>query len=458
MLTINKISQRAIYKTSILITLGIAFITTAIFLTSFVENEKSRVETAYSTIRPHLSYLINTGDFLEVSRILGSIAKLNSFSSINLKNKDRLLFSIGKSNIIKENLNSEISFNLSQISVTIYRDFNFNSNYKISFTAVRPLNKVLYAMLIVVLFCLVSFFILKLQLERTVRIIKDPIARIHQYILNDQSEKINETFIAEEFESLKKLLNNYVDIKEATKDYEKKVIISSIAEQVSHDIRSPLTVLDTLLEDISDDIPETKRILVKSAVVRIHDIANDLLKKNKHIENSNPDIQKHSLSNLIEPVVIEKRYFFKNKLGISIEVISEKSKDLFSNVNSIKFKRVISNLLNNAVESIATDNGTVSIHIFSNSNNFNEVAVKDTGIGMSIETLKQIGNKGTTIGKKDGNGLGLYYAKATIESLGGTLKIESKVGLGTCVSITLPKSNSVMDLKPTGVPSSSKIK
>jgi signal transduction histidine kinase len=56
--------------------------------------------------------------------------------------------------------------------------------------------------------------------------------------------------------------------------------LSSLARQVAHDIRSPLAALDVGLSDLGE-LPENKRILVRTAVNRIKDIANNLLNQNK---------------------------------------------------------------------------------------------------------------------------------------------------------------------------------
>lgn len=54
--------------------------------------------------------------------------------------------------------------------------------------------------------------------------------------------------------------------------------------QVSHDIRSPLAALEMISGSINE-LPEEKRIIVRSAINRIRDIANSLLKENKKISD-----------------------------------------------------------------------------------------------------------------------------------------------------------------------------
>jgi hypothetical protein len=59
--------------------------------------------------------------------------------------------------------------------------------------------------------------------------------------------------------------------------------------------------------------------------------------------------------------------------------------------------------------------------------------------GIPKDKLNIVFERGASFGKKNGTGLGLYHAKRTIEKYNGTIELESKLGIGTNILITLPQ-------------------
>jgi signal transduction histidine kinase len=79
-----------------------------------------------------------------------------------------------------------------------------------------------------------------------------------------------------------------------------------------------------------------------------------------------------------------------------------------------------------------------------------EVGIRDTGVGMSKEDLARvfdISAKHTTIGtnREKGTGLGLILCKEFIERNGGTISVESELGIGTTFKFTLHKEQIAED-------------
>ncbi len=226
--------------------------------------------------------------------------------------------------------------------------------------------------------------------------------------------------------------------------------LGALAGQVSHDIRSPLSALDAMLARL-DQLPENDRLIIRGAINRIKDIAQNLLEQNRRL-----GLQKHNasstslgeateattvalLSSVIDPLITEKRMQFRSKIGVEIDAkIDSTSYGLFASIQLIEFKRLISNLINNAVE-VLGDNGSVSITLRSVNQEI-EMTVRDNGKGIPPEILARLGNRGETHGKAGGSGLGLYHARTSVESWGGKLRIESAVGKGTSVIISLPQA------------------
>jgi len=109
----------------------------------------------------------------------------------------------------------------------------------------------------------------------------------------------------------------------------------------------------------------------------------------------------------------------------------------FAAVQAVEFKRLLSNLVNNAVEAFGEGSGTVSVGL-SSRDGCVLVSVHDNGKGIPPEVLAKLGRRGETHGKGGGSGLGLYHARTSAESWGGSLEITSEVGKGTTTTVLLP--------------------
>jgi len=229
-------------------------------------------------------------------------------------------------------------------------------------------------------------------------------------------------------------------------ELEKQTAIASLAAQVAHDIRSPLVALDAALKHI-EQFPEKQRVIVRHAVNRIRDVANSLLEKNRqqpgpaaasaHAAGEPPDV--HLLSSLIDPVVTEKRLQFESKPGISIDFkLTRESYGLFARIQPVEFRRMLSNLVNNAVEAMG-DKGAVDVGL-NHQNNDVLLTISDNGKGIPPEILAKLGRHGETHGKTGGSGLGLFHARSTAESWGGSLAITSALGKGATVVVKLPRT------------------
>lgn len=223
----------------------------------------------------------------------------------------------------------------------------------------------------------------------------------------------------------------------------KEAEIEELSRQVAHDIRSPLSALNLLLSDLSE-LPEKKRLLLRSAISRIKEIANDLVgsassrsKDTVSISSSKGAKNKVLLVDLLEEVITEKRIQIKNsnliqiKTNTSIDIMSA-----FVEADISSLKRAFSNIISNGVEAISTS-GVVVINCFRHGKNI-VIEIEDTGSGISKEIVPQLMQKGATFNKAAGSGLGLYYSKEVIQSIGGRIKIESEVNKGTRVVVEMP--------------------
>lgn len=298
------------------------------------------------------------------------------------------------------------------------------------------------------------------------RILKKRIHFLSEGIINENAGESNplESFSVPEMQPVVQALRDYrTKISQyhlEKQKLESEAVFASVAKQVSHDIRSPLSAL-TMVAGSLNEIPEDKRILIRNATQRINDIANDLLQKgqksdfknHKIIMNAADGTQRSSetlklsiefIPALIDILVSEKRMQYREYSGVEIEVALKNSFGAFAQINSAELKRVISNLVNNAVEAFNYHEGKVTVGV--RKVTIGEVPqvelfVKDNGKGIPKHVLEKLGKMGVSHGKdgtQSGSGLGVYHAKKTAESFGGSFRIESTEGQGTLIKIILP--------------------
>jgi len=223
---------------------------------------------------------------------------------------------------------------------------------------------------------------------------------------------------------------------------------ADLAKQIRHDIASPLSALNMIVS-LLQNVPEPQRVILRKSVKRIHDIANQLSSVGKPVsdmvtQNERarvPSLATELLSPLIDEMVSEKRVQYREKQYVEIDVDLSRGYGLFSKINPVEFKRVLSNLINNAFEALLEEKGEITIAIERLGSSSVAVRIKDNGKGIPEHMLEKLGRQGISYGKEhlsSGSGLGLYHAKQTVESFYGELKIQSSEGKGTTVTIILP--------------------
>ncbi len=252
------------------------------------------------------------------------------------------------------------------------------------------------------------------------------------------------------FEEFNKLGRRIAEIIQKEQAIREQANLGAMASQVSHDIRSPLSALSMVVGSLKE-LPEEKRLIVRGATQRINDIANNLLlqskKPNAQGNTKRPARETPSASEpvmlvaLLDSIISEKRMQFRDRMEVEISGELNRGYGLFSGIESSQFSRVISNLVNNSVESM-NGPGHVTISIRGQKDKV-AVFVSDDGAGIPLEILSRLGLRGVTHGKAEtesGSGLGLSHAIETIREVGGDLAIQSTEGRGTIITITLPRA------------------
>lgn len=134
-----------------------------------------------------------------------------------------------------------------------------------------------------------------------------------------------------------------------------------------------------------------------------------------------------------KPILQEKKISYENSVSRKIKV--------FADQESLKI--ILRNLLDNAIK-FSKDEGTIHIYAEENSEKFIDLIVEDSGLGMDEETRKELLKDTQLLAKKKhediiGTGLGMQLVKSMIAKNEGKFNIESEVGKGTKMIISLQK-------------------
>jgi signal transduction histidine kinase len=110
----------------------------------------------------------------------------------------------------------------------------------------------------------------------------------------------------------------------------------------------------------------------------------------------------------------------------------------YLNVDPAQTKVLITCLLNNAHEALVEREGAIEVNAtYDTAGEQWAIGIRDNGAGISPENLQKIGEPFFST-KADGVGLGLNVCKKIVDLHGGSLKVESEIGVGTLVTVFLP--------------------
>lgn len=216
--------------------------------------------------------------------------------------------------------------------------------------------------------------------------------------------------------------------------------LDSLVYRTSHDLRSPVTSILTLVEIIREEKDETKineyLNLQKKTLFRLDSLITDTLDfaKNKRIELNYEPV---NFGELIESA-LQAHIYADNSEDIQ-RIVEIDQKGIFV-TDKTRLDIVMNNLISNALRyhNKNQDNPYLKIAVHATSKQA-QIQVEDNGQGIDEKHLEYIftlfyrANKTT-----EGSGIGLYIVKEAIEKLGGTIEIKSQINVGTKFTITIP--------------------
>ncbi|MDU4447529.1 MAG: HAMP domain-containing sensor histidine kinase [Anaerococcus vaginalis] len=209
--------------------------------------------------------------------------------------------------------------------------------------------------------------------------------------------------------------------------------------RAAHELRTPLTIINSqidLFEEENMDEDEIKNLvtMIKNESDRLSKLVTSLLDLSEL--RSVTRNEKIELSSLIEEA-IQDLSFISDKKNINIENLCQ---EIYIEGSDLLIYRVFYNLIENAIK-YNNNNGFVKIYSKKN-NDFAEIYVEDSGIGIANSEKENIFKAFYRIKANDeiGSGLGLSLVKETIKLHRGKIKVLDKEK-GSLIKVSLPISN-----------------
>lgn len=219
--------------------------------------------------------------------------------------------------------------------------------------------------------------------------------------------------------------------------------------KMSHEIRTPMTAIigfGELLEDV-DLTPEHKRYLaaINTSGSALSSLIDDILDLSK-VETGElvVKIKDFSLHDLISTLVAtQEQQIAKKNLSFNISIESDVPDSLIGDPQRIQ--QVLLNLLGNAIK--FTEKGNIGITVsVVEENNLRvllDIAVQDTGIGVSADLQGHIFEPfaqalGSNPHNYGGSGLGLTISRSLAGLMGGTIRVKSRESVGSAFHLLIP--------------------
>jgi two-component system cell cycle sensor histidine kinase/response regulator CckA len=155
------------------------------------------------------------------------------------------------------------------------------------------------------------------------------------------------------------------------------------------------------------------------------------------------DLNMGELHEVLDAIILMHQSQVGDRVSLSLEVPTDLPQ---IGISLDKFIEVINHLLLNAIEAIPDSGNIVVAAKLSAAKDSVSVSIKDSGVGMSPETVQRVFEPFFTTKNLDtrnaigieGHGLGLWNVYNLIHACGGEISVQSKVGEGTNVSVLIP--------------------
>lgn len=264
-----------------------------------------------------------------------------------------------------------------------------------------------------------------------------------------------ESVIVAPIKDIRGNITNYAALKENITELKKARELAESANKakseflsrMSHELRTPLNAIIGFSKLLLDNKQQSLSEKQTEQASRIHGAGQHLTQMISKIldfsrmEAGNLSLipEAVSLEEVVEEcIALTDHLTHKNRIGVELDSSLSAIPQL--NVDRIRFKQVMVNLISNAVKYNVED-GKVLISAVTEDNQV-KIMVADTGIGMSPEQQKELFVPFTRLAEDalsiEGTGIGMTITRQLLEAMDGTISFTSEEGSGSEFTVSLP--------------------
>lgn len=281
-------------------------------------------------------------------------------------------------------------------------------------------------------------YFLSSYITKSLKTISDKLIKTQ---LNKNNEKIELEASSSEIELLVESYNSMVDKLEESAaklaQSEREQAWREMAKQVAHEIKNPLTPMRLTVQSFQRKFDQNDPNIIH----KLDDYTKTILQQIDTMSAvagafsnfASMPAQQNEVINVVKVIQLALEIFNENFVYFKPE-----KEEILTVMDRTQLIRVITNLVKNAIQSIADENQNpmVDIEVFQEQESI-IIKVKDNGSGISDENKPYVFEPKFTT-KTSGMGLGLGIIKKIIENYQGTITFESQLNVGTEFVVTLP--------------------
>jgi two-component system phosphate regulon sensor histidine kinase PhoR len=236
-----------------------------------------------------------------------------------------------------------------------------------------------------------------------------------------------------------------ISMQDITKIRKLEKIRYDFVSNVTHELNTPLTSIKGFIETLKDGAiknPDTAMQFLNIIEIesdRLSNLINDILTlssiENDTVLTTKERVQVCSVAN--DALILLNKKIQDKKINVSNEIPA----DIYLNADPDRIKQMFINLIDNAVK-YNVPGGSIDIYL-KNLDNFIEIHIKDTGIGIESSHIERLFERFYRVDKgrsreMGGTGLGLSIVKHIALLYNGTVSVDSNPGEGSDFCIKLP--------------------
>jgi len=219
---------------------------------------------------------------------------------------------------------------------------------------------------------------------------------------------------------------------------ERLAVLGKFSDQLAHNLKNPIAALKGAAQFFDGELKQGRSLeeqrrlteLLLEQVNRLQNVVEDY----RRLGRVDPVLGPVQLNSVVNGVLGLQSFIDPGRVQVQAQL--DESLPVFP-ADPYLLAQALENLLRNAVEAMP-QGGSVTVSTGREGKETMVLSVRDTGHGMDARTLERLQEFHTT--KPGGTGLGLAHARRVAEAHQGTLRIKSRVGHGTTVTLVFPVS------------------